>query len=263
MKGRILFLLIVCSQFFVFDVFASASCQSGYSVAAHIEQSTFASPVGGVCQFNGYELKEIPDDFAPIYNGFIVGSAITLCDGVYSSGCTSNYAQGVCESNNYATGAVQSTFSAPVSGICQFSGYSIKEIPDDLTPVYNGFISGSAITLCDGHMSGGSCVSNSPVDGSGNCISGYYDMGINANTFADLTNGSCSSPYARFTNTTRCDHNPGETCVDLPTPVKNLIWTDGENTLMTNTCVFEEGIVLPETPSKPGYVFTGWKLATE
>ena len=131
------------------------------------------------------------------------------------------------------------------------------EIPDDFAAVYNGFINGNAVTLCDnGYLSGGSCVSYT----AGDCINGYYDTAINTNTFAELTNGNCSSPYAKYTRTTRCDNNPGDTCVDLPTPVVSLTWDDGNGNIKSSSCLYEGLITLPEPPTRVGYDFKGWKV---
>ncbi len=244
------------------DAFASATCQNGYSVASNVIDSTFVSPVGGVCQFGGYTLIEIPDDFEPIYNGFVMGGTHTLCDDGYLTGgsCTS-FTQGSCMNGTYNIGITESTFTAPGDGICQIGGYSLIVLPDDFDPVYNGFLMGNVVNLCtNGYLSGGSCVSYV----AGDCINGYYDVAVNTNTFGELTNGNCTSPYAKYTRTTRCDNNPGDTCVDLPTPTVSLTWSDGENTMMTNTCLYEGNIVLPQTPpSRSGYSFTGWQLLTE
>ena len=253
-----LFFSLLMLQLFATDVFAVASCQSGYSVVSNVAESTFVSPVNGLCQIGGYSLKEIPDEFAPIYNGFLMGGTKTLCeDGYLTGGSCVSFTQGSCMNGTYNIGITESTFVSPVNGLCQIGGYSLLLLPDDFDPSYNGFLMGPEVTLCtNGYKSGNSCVSYA----SGDCINGYYDLSINANTFANLTNDACSSPYANFKKTTLCDHNPGDTCVDLPTPVVSLTWSDGENTVSTNTCVYEGNIVLPETPSKPGYTFAGWKL---
>ena len=258
MRFVIGFLLVI---FVVQSASASASCSNGYNTVSNVVQSTFASPVNNVCQFSGYSLIEVPDDFEFIYNGFVNGNAVTLCnDGHLSGGNCVQFTQGSCDNTRYNMAAEQSTFAAPVNDICQFTGYSLMEIPDDFAAVYNGFINGNAITLCDnGHLSGGSCVQYT----AGDCINGYYDMSINANTFAELTNGNCSSPYAKYTRTTRCDRNPGDTCVDLPTPIVNLTWDYGDGNTTSGSCVYEDLIEIPNTPTRVGYDFAGWKLETQ
>ena len=253
-------LLLFMLQIIATDVFASASCQSGYGVVLNVAQSTFAAPVNNLCKFGGYSLIEIPDDFEPIYNGFVLGNTTNLCDnGHMTGGNCETFSPGVCDTG-YDIAAVQSTFTAPVNNLCKFGGYSLIEIPDDFTPVYNGFLMGNEVTLCSGVYGGGSCSGEYDI---GDCIEGYYDLLVNVNTFTDLVNGVCSSPYVKYTNTTRCDHNPGGTCVDLPTPVINLTWENNGNTVSENTCIFEEGIVLPSEPVRAGYSFSGWKLLTE
>lgn len=246
--------------------FAAASCPNGYGVAPHTTASTFTAPVDGVCPFAGYAIMELPTELFPIYNGFTAGNTISQCNGVYANGsCTGSYSQGLCESDSYATGAAASTYSAPVNGICTFSGYSLVELPSELYPIYNGFLAGNTIPWCaNGRRNSSACITYTPSDGTGNCAVGYYDYQANANTFADLTNGACSSPYSKFTGTTRCDHNPGETCVDIPTPVVSLTWDDGFGNTTSGSCVYEDLITLPATPvARPGYVFKGWKLQTQ
>ncbi len=252
----------ILGGFFIFcnAAFGAASCPDGFSKIDYVNAGTFMAPNDGVCQIGGYSLIVIPDEFSPIYNGFTLGSETSLCDNGQPSGNNCNtFTQGSCADDNYNTLSNSATFMAPVDGICQVGGYSIKEIPEDLTPVYNGFTLGAEVALCDnGHWSGNTCVSNT----AGDCIENYYDLGINANTFAELTNGNCSNPYAKFTGTTRCDRNPGDTCVDLPTPQYTLTWDDKVNEPTTSTCYYEEQIVLPPTPVRPGYIFGGWKVKT-
>lgn len=249
---------------FIFSgaAFGAASCSDNFSKVDYVNASTFVAPVEGVCQIGGYSLITIPDEFEIIYNGFTLGPTVTVCDnGVLIGNECSTYSQGVCASDNYNTAVNTSTFMAEADGVCQIGGYSIKEIPDDLTPVYNGFVLGAEVALCDnGHWSGTTCVPN--ASGEGNCIENYYDTGINASTFAELTNKNCTSPYVKYTQTTRCDHNPGDTCVDLPTPQYTLTWDDKVNNPTTSTCYFEETITLPPTPVRPGYIFGGWKIKT-
>jgi hypothetical protein len=265
-KGYRIFLSLIIACFGAKGVLAVTPCPSGFSAVSNVVQSTFMSPMGGLCQIGGYTLVEIPDEFSPIYNGFIMGSANTLCDDGHLSGNTcTQFTTGSCENGKYDIASNGSTFMAPVGGMCQIGGYSVQTLPDDFTAVYNGFLMGAEVVLCDnGYRSNNSsCVPYGPTDGSGNCDIGYYDLAINANTFTGLTNGNCSSPYAKFTNTTRCDHNPGGTCVDIPTPIVSISWSDDNGNTTTNTCTYEETIVLPQTPSRPGYIFNGWKLATE
>ena len=55
-----------------------------------------------------------------------------------------------------------------------------------------------------------------------------------------------------------------EASTPLKTCEKNTIninWNpDNENTHTINQCTYEESIILPSDPVKPGYTFTGWKL---
>ena len=245
--------------------FASADeCASGTYELTTVAQSTFIAPVEGVCQVGGYSLLTIPDELLAVYNGFTMGSTVPLCEGGHLSGntCVNYTTGGDCTQSNtdYDLALTSSTFIAPVSGICQVGGYSLINIPSEVYAIYNGFLMGSAVSLCDGgYMANGSTCTQYTT--SENCPSGYKDMAVNVNTFAELTNGSCSNPYSLFANTSRCDNLPGATCVDLPTPVININWMDGENTITTNTCLYDGTITLPAEPTRPGYTFAGWRLA--
>ena len=42
----------------------------------------------------------------------------------------------------------------------------------------------------------------------------------------------------------------------------NLTWNDGVGNTSSTTCTYDGTIALPETPTRPGYVFTGWKVNT-
>lgn len=149
---------------------------------------------------------------------------------------------------------------APVSGACSVGGYTLANIPDGLTPRYNGMILGTATTLCtNGYFNGSECVSYT----SGDCDTNYYDLALNANTFSDMSGGTCPNSYSTYTATTRCDHNPGDTCVDLPTPIINITWNDGSGNEQTTTCTYEDQIVLPETPTRTGYNFAGWVVSSQ
>ena len=149
------------------------------------------------------------------------------------------------------------TFVTPFNGFCQFGDYTLMNVPDELYVIGDGITVGPEFTLCDnGYLLNGACVSYT----TGDCISGYYDLAIDDDTFSDLTNDTCANPYSTFTKTTRCDRNPGDTCVDLPTPTVNITWDDGIGNTTTNTCVYEESVTLPSVPTRPGYTFGGWAV---
>ena len=166
------------------------------------------------------------------------------------------YSAGECASGNVSL-VTNGAFMAPVDGKCDAPGYTLKSIENEFTGIYRGIIAGSEVTLCsNGHMSGGTCSSYSV----GECPSGYYDLEPGTATFGSPTNDTCSSPYSAYNNTTHCDHNPGETCVTLPTSTIDINWYDGNTIIHQNTCYYGDDFAVPPAPSRPGYTFNGWVI---
>ena len=99
----------------------------------------------------------------------------------------------------------ESTFMKPEGGLCKIAGYVLLEIPDDVYPIYNGFIMGSEVTLCNNGflVNNGSCSTYA----AGECPEDYEDLSLNANTMATLTNGSCASGYQTYILNQQCDEN--------------------------------------------------------
>ena len=89
------------------------------------------------------------------------------------------------------------------NGECKTSGYSIKEIPDDLYAIYNGFLSGSVVTLCpNGHWVGNKCTEYED----GDCPTNYKDLAI-GDKFTTLSDGACPDSYQTYTINQQCDEN--------------------------------------------------------
>ena len=175
------------------------------------DESTFMKPEGGLCKIGGYVLLEIPDDVVPIYNGFIMGSAVTLCDAghmVNNNGSCVPYAQGNCHTNDSDLAADSSSFMGLNNGACLIGGYQIKEIPDGVYGIFGGFIMGSEVTLCNNGflVNNGSCSTYT----TGECPENYQDLALNDNTMTKLTNGSCASGYQTFTINQQCDENTND-----------------------------------------------------
>ena len=241
------------------DVFG-ATCSSGYSEVTDLSGSAFMAPVDGICDAPGYALVTIDDSFELFYSGLVIGDSVTLCDNGYmSNGSCVSYSAGDCSSGNYSV-AENTAFMAPVDSKCDAPGYRYTSLDNDFYGIYRGMLVGDEATLCDnGRKVNGTCTTYSD----GTCDSGYYDTGIDSNTFGATTNEACSNPYTARSDITRCDHNPGDTCVDIATPTINVNWYNGDTVLSSETCYYGEEMLLPTVPQRNGYRFNGWKIKTD
>ncbi len=230
---------IMLSVFIYVNAGFSSSCPSGYAtlgVEKHIDtqytdfsESTFMAVEGGLCKIGGYALLEIPDDVVAVYNGFVMGTAVTLCDEGYApnNGACVAYTQGTCQQDDDNLELNSSSFMALDNGLCKIGGYSAKEMPEDVYPVYNGFVMGAEVTLCDNgfQVNNGSCSTYS----AGDCPTNYQDILLNSNTMATLTNGSCASGYQTFLLNQQCDENTDDA-------ICGILCTGGLNYTDIGTC---------------------------
>ena len=215
------------------------------------------APVNGSCEAPGYRLVSLPDEYELFYSGMVVGEEVTLCtNGRMVNGTCVAYSAGECASGKVSL-VTDAAFMAPVVGKCDAPGYTLTNISDEFTGIYKGIIAGTEVTLCDsGRKVNGTCSAYT----TGDCDSGYYDLSTDAATFASPTRDACSSPYSAYNDTTHCDHNPGETCVTLPTATIDITWYDQNTVIHTNTCYYGDTFTVPAAPSRPGYTFNGWQI---
>ena len=233
--------LIKCIRFYCFATFAfgcistvgASTCPTGYATLdaeKHIDttyntfsEATFMSPEDGLCQ-SGFTLIDIPSDVIPIFNGFLQGSAITLCEDGYkpNNGTCVSYAQGSCETDYQDIALNMASFMDVENGLCK-NGFSLKEMPFDLVPIYNGFLLGSKVTLC----SNGFLVNNSSCStySAGDCPQDYQDLSLDTNTLTTLTNGSCGTGYTRFAINQQCNANTNDAICGILCS-DNLEYTD-------------------------------------
>jgi len=253
-----IFLMITFLSAITTDVFAT--CSSGNSEVTGLSGSAFMAPVNGLCDAPGYALVTVDDSFELFYSGLIVGDGVTLCtNGRMVNGTCVSYSAGDCSSGNYSV-VENAAIIAPVNGKCDAPGYSYTSIDNDFYGIYRGMVVGDEVTLCDdGRKVNGTCTAYT----TGTCDSGYYDTGIDTNTFGSPTNEACSNPYTARSDITRCDHNPGDTCVDIPTPTINVTWYNNGATVGAQTCYYGESLSLPTPPTRPGYTFGGWRVVTQ
>ena len=120
------------------------------------------------------------------------------------------FANATCD-NGYTqiTNVNVATFTAVVNGKCPFGGYSVKQIPDELYGIYNGFTYGSTSTLCaDGYLANGSTCT---AYAQGDCPNNYKNLALNNSTFTTLTDGACASGYKKYTINQQCNTNTTDT----------------------------------------------------
>ena len=236
---------------------AFGSCTSGHSLLTGAGTS-FIAPVSGSCEAPGYTLMTIPDEYEVFYSGMVVGDEVTLCsNGRMVNGTCVTYTAGDCASGNVSL-VENGAFMAPVNGSCDAPGYTMATLSNEFTGIYRGQLVGDEVTLCNGgRMVNGTCSSY----GTGNCASGYYDLATDSNTFGAPTNETCSNPYSTISGTTRCDHNPGDTCVTIATPTIDVTYYNGNNQLETSTCYYGDVMTLPTPPTRPGYTFNRWVVS--
>ena len=113
-----------------------------------------------------------------------------------------------------------------------------------------------------------------------NCSAGYYLPADEISCAECLENNYCPGGNLTFNETTPQGLNPcpndtpyspaASTSVDQCYKIINLNWYLDENATTPLTvqpaaqkCIYGQPIILPDTnPTKPGYVFSGWRLRT-
>lgn len=195
----------------------AATCPSGSTMVGANMAYTFTQPNNGKCEMPGYNLTTIPDELSAIYNGTLVGTAIKVCPNGYLNGssCT-DYAQGHCESGYYdMAGVGASAVSERVGNTCVVGGYAVRELPNSVYAIYNGFTAGSTTTLCgaDAYRNGSSCT---PLTGT-DCPTNYKKIPLASSILSAVSNtGSCSSEKTPFSFNQSCDSTPTDSlCVQV------------------------------------------------
>ena len=88
----------------------------------------------------------------------------------------------------------------------------------------------------------------------------------NGGTFGYNPTESQGIIFTRPTNANvakSCSTNFGTRFVPIFQPNNvNLTWNDGSGNTSTTTCTYDGLINIPTEPTRPGYVFKGWKVQT-
>lgn len=260
---------------FVANVMA-ATCPSGSTMVGANMAYTFTQPNNGKCEMPGYNLTTIPDELSAIYNGTLVGTAIKVCPNGYLNGssCT-DYAQGHCESGYYdMAGVGASAVSERVGNTCVVGGYAVRELPNSVYAIYNGFTAGTTISLCgaDAYRNGSSCVSLTGVG----CPTNYKKLPLASDVLSMMPDsGSCDNTKHSYSFNQSCDASPTEdSCVlvcgdgysytNVGTCEANtitIIWNNEDGTQYgdAGSCTYSDSLSVPaQAPTKRGYTFTGW-----
>ena len=215
------------------DSFA-ATCPSGYTMVGQNLAFNFGQPVNGACPLGeGQKIREIPDEFLAIYNGFKAGSTVTICpDGQYLDGSTcKSFTAGHCNSGYNDMGTIgASAFSAPgPNNSCYMPGYHYKTVSNEIYFIYNGFTVGSTTPLCgtDAYRSGSSCVSLTQVG----CPTGFKNIVAAQTALSPLNmNGACASGKHTYSMDQSCDDE------NLTDDKCLLVCPDGQQYTGVGTC---------------------------
>lgn len=222
----------------------TSGCPAGYVGIVHCMSNEIMAPSSGLCE-PGYQLKDVPYDVIPA-NGASVGNGIPVCDG-YWTGTTCNQPSVNCPSNQRGV-YYNHVAMAPMLGQCE-PGFGLRDVSSGIV-ITNASSFGSGMTM-----------THSTYTEDGDCPTNYKDMGITTEILTDTTNGSCQKNYKTTTSMSHCDRNPGNVCLNSPSPQITINWYDGINENPTvSTCFIEDKVVLPPTPTRPGYVFGGWRV---
>lgn len=229
---RILAGVALAIGFGVGNTFA-ATCPTGYSIVGKNMAFNFGQPIDGACPLGGgQKIREIPDEFLAIYNGFKAGSTTKICGAGYMDGSTcKTYTTGHCNSGYLDMGTIgASAFSAPgPNNNCYMPGYHYKTMTDEVYFIYNGFKVGSTTTLCgtDAYRSGSSCVSLTQVG----CPSGYKNIVAAQTALSPLgMDGACAKGKHTFSTNQSCDDE------NLTDDKCLLVCPDGEQYTGVGTC---------------------------
>ena len=261
-------LLVLCGV----KAHAESMCLTGYTVWKHtlhfdydtttnelsvitdtdkpIATTSVIETEDGYCP-SGYTQYTRGDDY--LYP--VVETPVTCGAGQYpANGTCTSYTVGDCPSGRYNSAVVNTSMIASEDGYCP-SGYTSYTRRDDyIYPLVIG------TTLCGAgqYPANGVCTNYAQSS----CPNDYVSYALNDNTFAQQTDGACATNYTQYANMPNCDISTDGVCANIPTVI-NITWNDGENQIATNTCTYNGTITLPETPTRPGYVFTGWVVTSE
>ena len=189
--------------------YAQGVCASG-SYQVTTSDIAFLTPDAGTgsCSNAGYHTYSLTYSGVTLTTGGVVsGAEVTLCDNGYSTNGTTctTYTQGSCESGSHLVSISAVAFLSPDAGTgtCSIPGYQPRTITyAGLSLTTNGVEWGTGPTLCiNGFSADGS---NCSAYVQNNCSTGYHDMGLNVNTFAEKS-GSCSSGYETYVADSECE----------------------------------------------------------
>ncbi len=264
---------VLCSVFVFTNTVLAASCATGYDVMAHdidldfnintklpdavtastkaLNTNTFILSDDGNC-YSGYEPYAKTGDI--IYP--LIEDSDLCADGYYrANGNCVAYTSGGCPTGRYNAAVNNASFVASEDGNC-YSGFDSYTRTDDyIYPLVDSEI------LCPAgqYMANGTCTSYSV----GTCPENHYKYNIDNNTMTEMVDNACPTNYTEYTMDFVCDVHPEQDlCADIPTII-NLNWYDRDTIIATNTCRYGQPITLPPEPTRPGYIFSGWRLRTE
>lgn len=228
MRTFFAFLLVLC----MVDAAHAVSCPAGYNDVTSMYPETFFPKSRGVCP-SGYESYTAPSVMDITFNGVLLSNPPTVCgsDSHYENGNCVQNAQENCSSGFYRYSSDESAFFPKVNNSCP-TGYGAYTAPSVMDVRFNGVLLPTAPTVCStGHYSGGVCSAFS----TGDCITGYVDVGSETAIAAVNANGSCPSGYTSFGTMQSCN-------VETTNQFCTLLCNGGKVLTPAGYCVNECGL---------------------
>jgi len=173
-------------------------CPSGYYETVIASATYSAMTLKNQCM-NAYDKQQMPDMFHAIYSGVLVKYGATLCaaDEQFAAGTCQKKEPGRCPEGSYKTPIGQSTFSSPSAALQEcMNSYNAYELPEFLTPIYNGVLVAYGAKLCGAgqYLSDGECMAVTR----GDCPENFHDITVDAATLTTPENAVCATGYATY-----------------------------------------------------------------
>ena len=222
-------------------------CAPGYFLPANT-LGCVVCPDGFVCPGGAFEFN--PEFFHGV-------DVLSITDNVMNNACAANFSDAMfaiyepnihdCEPGYYLPANVDACSQCPNGYYCPGGTYTFNEYTDQgLSPCPDEFnksdggVSADIYCYTDCKLSDFEYALG--IDGRD-----YYGTGVDTCVVTDCRSGYHVENGMCATNTININWNQGY----------------GENSIMSTKCSYDEYIILPDDPVKPGYTFTGWKVVSE
>lgn len=183
---------------------AQNECPSGYYKTV-IASATYSSMTLTNQCMNAYDKRILPDGLHAIYSGVLVKYGATLCgaDEQFTAGACQPKLPGRCPEGSYKTVIGQATFSSPSAELQEcMNSYNSYDLPEFLTPIYNGVLVAFGPKLCGAgqYLSDGTCMALER----GECPENFHDITVDEATLATPENAACATGYTSYWLNANC-----------------------------------------------------------